>query len=113
MDEQFDTKPRGARLSRRKFLAGSAASSAALMTGTLLPLPARAAAAALEKDSVKLGFIKLTDMAPLAIALEKGFFDDEGLSVTLEAQANWKVLLDGVTDSRTSASVWPVVSSLT
>lgn len=49
-----------------------------------------------EKNQLKLGFIKLTDMAPLAIAKEKGFFEDEGLYVTLEAQANWKVLLDGV-----------------
>lgn len=37
-------------------------------------------------------------MAPLAIAYEKGFFEDEGLYVTLEAQANWKVLLDRVID---------------
>jgi nitrate/nitrite transport system substrate-binding protein len=50
----------------------------------------------LEKESLKLGFIKLTDMAPLAVALEKGYFEDEGLSVQLEAQANWKVLLDRV-----------------
>ena len=50
----------------------------------------------LEKESLKLGFIKLTDMAPLAVAYEKGYFDDEGLSVQLEAQANWKVLLDRV-----------------
>lgn len=49
-----------------------------------------------EKDELKVGFIKLTDMAPLAIAYEKGFFEDEGLFVTLEAQANWKVLLDRV-----------------
>lgn len=53
-------------------------------------------AAELEKEELKLGFIKLTDMAPLAIAYEKGFFEDEGLYVTLEAQANWKVLLDRV-----------------
>ena len=47
-----------------------------------------------EKEELKFGFIKLTDMVPLAIAKEKGFFEDEGLYVTLEAQANWKVLLD-------------------
>lgn len=52
----------------------------------------------LEKDELKFGFIKLTDMAPLAIAKEKFFFEDEGLYVTLEAQANWKVLLDRVID---------------
>lgn len=53
-----------------------------------------------EKESLKFGFIKLTDMAPLAIAYEKGFFEDEGLYVTLEAQANWKVLLDRVIDGQ-------------
>ena len=50
----------------------------------------------LEKEQVKLGFIKLTDMAPLAIAYEKGYFEDEGLYVTLEAQSNWKLILDRV-----------------
>jgi len=49
-----------------------------------------------EKEDLKFGFIKLTDMAPLAIAYEKRFFEDEGLFVELEAQANWKVLLDRV-----------------
>jgi nitrate/nitrite transport system substrate-binding protein len=57
---------------------------------------ARAEVLPLEKDQLKFGFIKLTDMAPLAIAYEKGFFEDEGLYVTLEPQANWKVLLDRV-----------------
>ena len=49
-----------------------------------------------EKEQLKIGFIKLTDMAPLAIAYEKGFFEDEGLYVTLEPQANWKIILDRV-----------------
>ncbi len=53
-----------------------------------------------EKEELKFGFIKLTDMAPLAIAYEKRFFEDEGLYVTLEAQANWKVLLDRVIDGQ-------------
>ena len=51
-----------------------------------------------EKEELKLGFIKLTDMVPLAVAYEQGYFEDEGLYVTLEAQANWKVLLDRVID---------------
>ena len=51
---------------------------------------------AVEKDELKLGFIKLTDCAPIVIAKEKGFFDDEGLSVEVIAQSNWKVLLDNV-----------------
>ncbi len=51
-----------------------------------------------EIEDLTLGFIKLTDMAPLAIAYERGYFEDEGLFVTLEAQSNWKVLIDGVID---------------
>ena len=58
--------------------------------------PAVAQTGQAEKDELTFGFIKLTDMAPLAIAYEKGFFEDEGLYVTLVPQANWKVLLDGV-----------------
>jgi nitrate/nitrite transport system substrate-binding protein len=54
----------------------------------------------IEKPQLKLGFIKLTDMVPLAIAYEKGYFEDEGLFVTLEPQANWKVLLDRVIDGQ-------------
>ena len=51
-----------------------------------------------EQEELRLGFIKLTDMAPLAVAYERGYFEDEGLYVTLEAQANWKILLDRVID---------------
>ena len=47
---------------------------------------------AIEKPQLKFGFIKLTDCAPLVIAKEKGFFEDEGLIVEIEAQANWKVM---------------------
>ncbi|MCI0749195.1 MAG: ABC transporter substrate-binding protein [Nevskiales bacterium] len=70
----------------------------ALIAGVLLSpgLGTVQAAAKLEKPDLKFGFIKLTDMVPLAIAYEKGYFEDEGLFVTLEAQANWKVLLDRV-----------------
>lgn len=69
--------------------------------GLSLCLPMAAAVAAEpEKEDLKFGFIKLTDMAPLAIAKEKFFFEDEGLFVELEAQANWKVLLDRTIDGQ-------------
>ena len=71
-----------------------------LLTGLAFGLMASTASWAamldVEKDELKFGFIKLTDMAPLAVAYELGYFEDEGLYVTLEPQANWKVLLDGV-----------------
>ena len=68
---------------------------------TIVCIPAMSHAEELgwpEKETLKFGFIKLTDMAPIAIAYEKGYFEDEGLYVTIEAQANWKVLLNGVID---------------
>lgn len=78
---------------RRYF--GALITAALILCLGAVPLPA---AAELEKEDLKFGFIKLTDMAPLAIAYEKGYFEDEGLYVTLEPQANWKVLLDRVID---------------
>jgi len=70
------------------------------ITAAVLSQSVLAAVGAPEKEELKLGFIKLTDMAPLAVAYEKGFFEEEGLYVTLEAQANWKVLLDRVIDGQ-------------
>lgn len=71
-----------------------------IAASVLLGSAAFTQAAEPEKEELKFGFIKLTDMAPLAIAYEKGFFEDEGLYVTLEVQANWKVLLDRVIDGQ-------------
>ncbi|MFK8033692.1 MAG: CmpA/NrtA family ABC transporter substrate-binding protein [Hyphomicrobiales bacterium] len=82
----------GIKFTRRSALAVAAfalASATAVSSGSAEMLD-------VEKDELKFGFIKLTDMAPLAIAYEKGYFEDEGLFVTLEPQANWKVLLDRV-----------------
>ncbi len=59
---------------------------------------------AIEKPQLTFGFIKLTDMAPLAIAKELGFFEDEGLFVTIEAQSNWKNVLDRVIDGQLDGS---------
>ncbi len=59
---------------------------------------------AIEKPQLKFGFIKLTDMAPLAIAKEKGFFEEEGLFVSVEAQSNWKNVLDRVIDGQLDGS---------
>ncbi len=78
--------------------AGVAATALAATTlaAALLATPASAEMLDLEVDELTFGFIKLTDMAPLAVAQELGYFWDEGLYVTLEPQANWKVLLDRV-----------------
>ncbi|WP_296677449.1 CmpA/NrtA family ABC transporter substrate-binding protein [Novosphingobium sp.] len=89
----FDKRSILAALLLGSALSGCSKSSAPPEGGDIAKV---AAAKGIEKSALKLGFIKLTDMAPLAVAKEKGFFAEEGLNVTLEPQANWKVLLDGV-----------------
>ena len=71
-----------------------------LLAGLMLSLCSGPLQAKPEKDELTFGFIKLTDMAPLAVALERGYFEDEGLYVQLEAQANWRVLQDRVVDGQ-------------
>jgi nitrate/nitrite transport system substrate-binding protein len=69
-------------------------SLAAFFAAAALATPA--AAAAPERDELRIGFVKLTDCAPLVMAKELGYFEEEELFVSLEAQANWKILLDRV-----------------
>ena len=84
-----------------KTICSAIVASTCLLTSVITTLSVQAEELGFpEKEELKFGFIKLTDMAPIAIAYEKGFFEDEGLYVTIEAQANWKVLLDGVIDGR-------------
>jgi len=45
---------------------------------------------------LKLGFIRLTDAAPLIVALEKGFYAEEGLDIELLRQNSWAQIRDKV-----------------
>ena len=56
----------------------------------------KAKEAKLEKTKIKLGMIKLTDCIPIVAAKELGYFADEGLSVEVEVQPNWKAVNDRV-----------------
>jgi nitrate/nitrite transport system substrate-binding protein len=77
---------------------------AAISAALVAAAAGAARAETIEKEELKLGFIKLTDCAPLVVAKEKGFFEEEGLYVTLEAQANWKSLMDRVIDGELDGS---------
>ena len=61
---------------------------AALGVALLVSVGAHAEIGEPEKEDLTFGFIKLTDMAPIAIAYENGYFEDEGLYVKIEAQAH-------------------------
>lgn len=47
-------------------------------------------------SELKLGFIPLTDCAPLAVADARGFFEEEGLAVELVREASWATIRDKV-----------------
>ncbi|HVK41968.1 MAG TPA: ABC transporter substrate-binding protein, partial [Phenylobacterium sp.] len=46
--------------------------------------------------ALTLGYIPLTDAAPLVVAEAKGFFSAEGLDVTLQREASWATIRDKV-----------------
>ncbi len=50
----------------------------------------------IEKRKVTLGFVPLTDCAPLVVAREKGFFERHGLDVELSREASWATVRDKV-----------------
>ena len=52
-----------------------------------------------------LGFLPLIDCAPLAIALEEGFFKAAGLSVSLSRESSWRNVEDKVALGRLRAEL--------
>lgn len=84
--------------SRRDFLK-SAASLAATAAAAKLALPGGAWATTLapEVTGCKLGYIALTDSAPLIIAVERGLFAKYGMpDVVVEKQASWGATRDNM-----------------
>ncbi|MBX2852590.1 MAG: ABC transporter substrate-binding protein [Phycisphaeraceae bacterium] len=70
----------------------------------------------LEKSQLDLGFIPLSDCAPLAIAYEKGFFERHGLRVTLRREASWASIRDktmlGIFDAAHMLYPMPIAMTL-
>ncbi|RWM28918.1 CmpA/NrtA family ABC transporter substrate-binding protein [Mesorhizobium sp.] len=85
-------------LTRRDFLARSALTAGLFVAARkLLPSGAYAATAAPEVTGAKLGFIALTDAAPLMIAKEKGLFAKYGMpDVEVLKQASWGATRDNL-----------------
>lgn len=68
-----------------------------LLGASALPGPVRAATAAVETPTAKLGYIALTDAAPVIIAKAKGFFDRFGMTdVAVTKQASWGGVRDNL-----------------
>jgi nitrate/nitrite transport system ATP-binding protein len=65
----------------------------------------------LEKVNLDIGFIPLTDCAPVIVAQEKGFFQKHGLeAVTLHREPSWKAISEGVRSGRLDAA--PMVTGM-
>jgi nitrate/nitrite transport system substrate-binding protein len=92
------TKTAPTLLSRRAFLAGTTATAATLAAANaLFPSGAFAQGAGPEVTGAKLGFIALTDSAPLIVAREKGLFAKYGVpDVEVLKQASWGATRDNL-----------------
>ena len=70
----------------------------------------------LEKSRLELGFIPLTDCAPLVVAKEKGFFARQGLDVSLSKESSWANIRDkvctGMLDGAQMLAAMPLLSAL-
>ncbi|GAB4375365.1 MAG: nitrate ABC transporter ATP-binding protein [Elainellaceae cyanobacterium] len=59
----------------------------------------------LGKVNLEIGFIPLTDCAPLVVAKEKGFFAKHGLEdVTLSREPSWAAISEGIASGRLDAA---------
>ncbi|MEB3149996.1 MAG: nitrate ABC transporter ATP-binding protein, partial [Sphaerospermopsis sp.] len=58
----------------------------------------------LEKTQLEIGYIPLTQAAPLIIAQEKGFFAEYGLEVNLKPENSWKEIAKGVATGKLDAA---------
>lgn len=65
---------------------------------------------------LKLGFVPLLDSAPLAVAVEAGYFESEGLHVELHREASWSSIRDkllfGLLDGAHMLAPLPLACSL-
>jgi len=69
-----------------------------------------------EKKNITLGFMPLTDSAPVVVAYEMGLFERWGLNVTLTKQNSWATLRDklhsGIIDAAQMLAPMPIASNL-
>jgi nitrate/nitrite transport system substrate-binding protein len=84
-------------VTRRHVIKAAAAGAAAGSLAAIIPKPLYAATATPETTKAKLGFIALTDAAPLIIAREKGIFAKYGMpDVEVLKQASWGTTRDNL-----------------
>jgi nitrate/nitrite transport system substrate-binding protein len=95
-------------IERRQFIKSVGASTAYGAIASLFPLTALTAMAQekapLEKKDLKIGFIPITCATPLIMAHPLGFYEKQGLNVSVIKTAGWALIRDKVINKEYDAS---------
>ena len=93
---------------RRRFLRAIGAPTALAAISSVFPFAALEAMAqdkgAIEKKDLKIGFIPITCATPLIMSAPLGFYEKQGLNVTLVKTAGWALIRDKVMNKEYDAS---------
>jgi len=89
-----DNNSKGITLSRRRFLLGSAALGGSLLLPGMINRAWAAGSDAPEQTTIRVGFIPLTDCAPVVMASVKGFDKKYGITLVPGKEANWAAVRD-------------------
>ena len=81
-------------ISRRRLLQAGAALGGAMLLPGLMQAAWAAGSDKPEQTTVRVGFIPLTDCAPLAIASLKGFDKKHGITLVPSKEASWAAVRD-------------------
>jgi len=88
------TKHPGLELTRRRFLAGSAALGGSMLLPGLMNTAWAAGSDAPEKKELRVGFIPLTDCASVVMAAVKKFDEKYGIKIIPSKEASWAAVRD-------------------
>lgn len=88
------TKLPGLSLTRRRFLAGSAALGGSMMLPGLMNAAWAAGSDAPEKKEIRVGFIPLTDCASVVMAAVQQFDQKYGIKIIPSKEASWAAVRD-------------------
>jgi len=91
-------------LTRRQALISGAALGAAWIVPGLRNAVWAAGSDAPEKSQVRVGFIPLTDCAPVVMASVKGFDKKYGLTLAVSKEASWAAVRDKLTSGELDAA---------
>ncbi|WP_431022880.1 ABC transporter substrate-binding protein (plasmid) [Erwinia rhapontici] len=91
-------------LSRRQFLTGSALLGGSYLVPGLMNSVWAAGSDAPEKTNIRVGFIPLTDCAPVVMAAVKGFDKKYGITLTPTKEASWAAVRDKLTSGELDAA---------